>query len=99
MLTWVSRPGQLGLFSLDLELPEDISQEELIAEIGRLNNDPRVHGILVQLPLPAHMNADEVMKTISVEKDADGFDHENIGNLWKSVSTTWRDDQHGNAES
>ena len=71
----------IGIHSVDVSLPETVTQEELLAQIQQLNGDPRVHGILVQLPLPSHMNEAHVLKAIAVEKDADGFSAWNIGNL------------------
>jgi 5,10-methylene-tetrahydrofolate dehydrogenase/methenyl tetrahydrofolate cyclohydrolase len=62
-------------------LPEDISQEELEAAIAELNADPQVHGILVQLPLPDHLDEDRVLSAIALEKDVDGFHPVNIARL------------------
>ena len=74
--------AEIGIHSIDVTVDEDISEEDLIAEIQKLNDDPEVHGILVQLPLPSHINEAKVLKTIEYEKDADGFDAINIGNMW-----------------
>ena len=74
--------AEIGIHSLDVTLDEGISEEALIREVQKLNDDPQVHGILVQLPLPSHMDEAKVLKTIQYEKDADGFDATNIGNLW-----------------
>ncbi len=74
--------AEIGIHSIDVSVDEDISEEALIAEIQKLNDDPEVHGILVQLPLPSHINEAKVLKTIEYEKDADGFDATNIGNMW-----------------
>lgn len=71
----------VGIESLAYELPEDTSQEELEALIERLNADDKVNGILVQLPLPKHMDADGIIRTISPKKDVDGFHPENVGCL------------------
>jgi 5,10-methylene-tetrahydrofolate dehydrogenase/methenyl tetrahydrofolate cyclohydrolase len=71
----------IGLYSVDVDLPESTTQLDVLQEVERLNNDPKVHGILVQLPLPDHINEAAVLKAISVEKDADGFSALNIGNL------------------
>ena len=62
-------------------LPEDISQADLTAEIAALNADPKVHGILVQLPLPDHLDEDETLAAIALEKDVDGFHPVNIARL------------------
>lgn len=72
---------ELGMVSFHHHLPADVSQEELEALIQQLNADRRVHGILVQLPLPAHLNEERVLSLISVEKDVDGFSPLNIGRL------------------
>jgi 5,10-methylene-tetrahydrofolate dehydrogenase/methenyl tetrahydrofolate cyclohydrolase len=74
--------SEIGIHSIDVTVDENISEEELIKEVQKLNDDPKVHGILVQLPLPSHMNEAKVLKTIQYEKDADGFDATNIGNMW-----------------
>lgn len=72
---------KIGVHSVDVDLPDTVSQEELLAEVEKLNQDPKVHGILVQLPLPDHIDEATVLKAIAVEKDADGFSAMNIGNL------------------
>jgi len=74
--------AEIGIHSIDVTVDENISEEDLIAEVQKLNEDPAVHGILVQLPLPSHINEAKVLKTIQYEKDADGFDATNIGNMW-----------------
>lgn len=65
-----------------IELPEDCPEERLLQEIAALNNDPRVDGILVQLPLPKHIDEEKVIAAISPEKDVDGFHPENVARLW-----------------
>ncbi|MFC2146417.1 bifunctional methylenetetrahydrofolate dehydrogenase/methenyltetrahydrofolate cyclohydrolase FolD [Acidobacteriota bacterium] len=70
-----------GITSFGHDLPEDISQEELLKIVQDLNANPDVHGILVQLPLPDHIVEDEILGTISLEKDVDGFHPINIGRL------------------
>lgn len=70
-----------GIRSLAYELPEETSQEELIVLIRELNNRMDVNGILVQLPLPSHMDEDEVIRTISPDKDVDGFHPQSVGAL------------------
>mmetsp|Transcript_5752 Transcript_5752/g.5564 ORF Transcript_5752/g.5564 Transcript_5752/m.5564 type:complete len:438 (+) Transcript_5752:36-1349(+) len=74
--------AEIGIHSVDVTLNENISEDELIREVEKLNSDPKVHGILVQLPLPDHINEAKVLKTIKYEKDADGFDATNVGNMW-----------------
>jgi len=72
---------RLGMRSELHHLPETASQEELLALIGRLNGDPGIHGILVQLPLPDHIDEHSVIGAIAVEKDVDGFHPVNVGKL------------------
>ena len=64
---------EIGINSTVHRLPEETAREELLGLIEKLNNDPTVHGILVQLPLPGHLDEEEVINTISPEKDVDGF--------------------------
>ena len=71
----------IGIESLSYELPESATEEELLSLVDRLNENPVVHGILVQLPLPKHMDADKVIKRISPAKDVDGFHPSNVGAL------------------
>jgi methylenetetrahydrofolate dehydrogenase (NADP+)/methenyltetrahydrofolate cyclohydrolase len=72
---------QCGFKSVQHTLPEDTSQEDLEALIGRLNADPEIHGILVQLPLPASLNSEPVIQMIKPEKDVDGLHVVNAGKL------------------
>ena len=72
---------ELGMHSSDHELPADTSEAQLLALIEQLNNDDRIHGILVQLPLPAQIDTDKVLEAISPLKDADGFHPYNVGRL------------------
>lgn len=71
----------IGIGSLSYELPEDTTQEELIALVEELNSRADVNGILVQLPLPAHIDEDAVIKSISPLKDVDGFHPQSVGAL------------------
>jgi methylenetetrahydrofolate dehydrogenase (NADP+)/methenyltetrahydrofolate cyclohydrolase len=71
----------VGIRSERIEMPADIREAALLAEIDRLNNDPTVHGILVQLPLPPHIEVRAVLERISVAKDVDGFHLYNVGGL------------------
>ncbi|GJM94616.1 hypothetical protein PR202_ga11278 [Eleusine coracana subsp. coracana] len=73
--------AEVGIRSVHVDLPEDISEVALVAEVHRLNADPAVHGILVQLPLPKHINEEKILSEISIEKDVDGFHPLNIGKL------------------
>ena len=72
---------KVGLSSKEIHLRENISQDELIKAIDHLNHDATIHGILVQLPLPKHLLADEILETVSPKKDVDGFHPENVGKL------------------
>lgn len=68
--------------SVDVNLETTVTQDELLSEIDKLNDDPKVHAILVQLPLPDHIDEATILKRIKLEKDADGFLAENIGRVW-----------------
>src|SRR6185437_14345798 len=72
---------QVGFKSFDYDLPADTQQQELYALIDELNADPSVHGILVQLPLPEHINASALIDRIESRKDVDGFSAVNLGHL------------------
>jgi methylenetetrahydrofolate dehydrogenase (NADP+)/methenyltetrahydrofolate cyclohydrolase len=72
---------ELGIFSERHDLPEKTAQEELIALVQKLNKDPKINGILVQLPLPKHLNEEEVLYAIDPKKDVDGFHPVNVGKL------------------
>ncbi len=72
----------IGIKSRSYELPEDIKEDELVALVEDLNADAAVNGILVQLPLPAHINEDRIIRTISPDKDVDGFHPVSVGRLW-----------------
>lgn len=73
--------AEVGMSDRSLHLPESTTEEELLKIISELNNDKSVHGILVQLPLPKHINEEKVILAISPEKDVDGFHPVNVGNL------------------
>ena len=73
--------AELGMTSYHHPVPADISQEDLENLIKELNADPKVNGILVQLPLPSHLDEERVLQLISIEKDVDGFSPLNIGRL------------------
>jgi methylenetetrahydrofolate dehydrogenase (NADP+)/methenyltetrahydrofolate cyclohydrolase len=72
---------EVGIESFGFELPVTASQQDVENLVKKLNEDPKVHGILVQLPLPAGMNEEAVLKLVSIEKDVDGFHPVNIGRL------------------
>ena len=71
----------VGIHSLSYELSEETTEEELLALVEKLNADDTVNGILVQLPLPSHINEDKVIQTISPKKDVDGFHPQSVGAL------------------
>jgi len=70
-----------GIYSDDNRLPADVSQDELLRLVERMNKDPKIHGILVQLPLPDHIDEEEVLLRIHPEKDVDGFHPCNVGRM------------------
>ena len=72
---------ETGIKSYVHALPEETSQKEAVELVCALAKDPNVHGILVQLPLPKHLNAEEILSKIPCEKDVDGFSAENVGKL------------------
>lgn len=71
----------IGIKSLSYELPEETTEEELLALIRQCNEDPKINGILVQLPLPKHIDEDTIIQNIAVKKDVDGFHPQSVGNL------------------
>lgn len=72
---------EVGIYSELIDLPEDISEALLLSAIERLNDNPSIHGILVQLPLPDHIDVNKVLETIDADKDVDGFHLYNLGAL------------------
>ena len=72
---------ELGMHSLLIELPDNVTEGELLAKIDELNNDQSIHGILVQLPIPKHIDEKKVIEFISPLKDVDGFHPINIGRM------------------
>jgi len=72
---------ELGFYSIQDNQPEDITEEDLLSLIGKYNKDSRIHGILVQLPLPKHINETKVLYAIDPRKDVDGFHPVNVGKL------------------
>lgn len=71
----------IGIESVSYELPEETTEEELLSIIDKLNNDPEINGILCQLPVPKHINEDNIIKAIDPSKDVDGFHVANVGAL------------------
>ncbi len=78
----VKAAAYTGMESLLIELPASVSEDELLARIASLNEDPAVDGILVQLPLPGHIDEEKVIDAIAAEKDVDGFHPSNVAGLW-----------------
>ncbi|MGY8665997.1 bifunctional methylenetetrahydrofolate dehydrogenase/methenyltetrahydrofolate cyclohydrolase FolD [Bradyrhizobium sp. UFLA05-109] len=72
---------ECGFLSVTHELPQDVPEDRLLALIDELNRDPAIHGILVQLPLPAHVEPGKVIQSIAPDKDVDGFHLINVGKL------------------
>lgn len=72
---------ELGMKSLIVRMPAETTQEELLAKVDELNNDPSIHGFLVQLPLPCHIDEDAVINAISPAKDVDCFHPSNVGRM------------------
>ncbi len=75
------RCAEVGIHSIGIELPDDVTQAEVEARVRELNADPTIHGILVQLPLPDHLNEESVLSAVELTKDVDGFHPINIGRL------------------
>ena len=72
---------EIGIYSDDNRLPAETTQDELLALVRRMNRDPRIHGILVQLPLPKHIDESAVLLAIDPDKDVDGFHPVNVGRM------------------
>ncbi|KAM3274852.1 hypothetical protein ACQJBY_043698 [Aegilops geniculata] len=72
---------EVGIKSLLAELPRNCTEDEVVDSVSRFNDDPSVHGVLVQLPLPQHMDEEKILNAISLDKDVDGFHPLNVGNL------------------
>ncbi|QFU02056.1 Bifunctional protein FolD protein [Halomonas sp. THAF5a] len=75
----------VGIRSLEYRFDDTLPQAELLSLIARLNRDPEVHGILVQLPLPDHIDEDAVIQAVDPAKDVDGFHRQNAGGLWQGL--------------
>lgn len=75
------RAAEVGIEDYTANFPDDVTQEEVIAKVREFNADPKIHGILVQLPLPKHISDEAVLREISLEKDADGIHPINVGYL------------------
>jgi methylenetetrahydrofolate dehydrogenase (NADP+)/methenyltetrahydrofolate cyclohydrolase len=86
---------QAGLHSVLDQLPSDLSESDLLARVDALNRDPLIHGILVQLPLPAHIDAHKVIEAIDPAKDVDGFHVASAGALMTGMPGFWPCTPHG----
>ena len=86
---------QVGIHSVLEKHPESLSQADLLARVEQLNHDPRIHGILVQLPLPAHIDSHRVIEAISPAKDVDGFHVASAGALMTGLPAYWPCTPHG----
>jgi len=74
--------GDVGIVGRMVRLPADVKQEDLLKEIERLNNDPNVHGIFIQLPMPGHLDENKALNLVLPEKDVDGFNPMSVGKAW-----------------
>ena len=83
----IEKTVEVGFNSIEHKLSEKVSENELIDLVDKLNNDKNVQGILVQLPLPEHVDSDKILDRIKPEKDVDGFHANNVGKLWSGLDT------------
>lgn len=81
---------EAGMHSVTIRLPPETSEADLLATVDKLNRDPEIHGILVQLPLPKHINSEKVLHRIDPAKDVDGFHPMNVGKLVTGDKTAFR---------
>jgi len=81
--------AQVGIHSLLEKTPDTLSEKDLLLKIKALNEDPKIHGILVQLPLPAHIDAQKVIEAVSPDKDVDGFHISSAGALMTGTKGFW----------
>ena len=77
--------AEVGIYSEVNRLPEETTQEELLALVEQYNKNPKIHGLLVQLPLPSHIDETEILKAINPKKDVDGFHVQNAGSLFTGL--------------
>jgi len=87
--------AEVGIYSEERRLPADASQAALLAEVARMNRDPRIDGILVQLPLPRHMDEAAILLAIDPDKDVDGFHPVNVGKMMLGQDTFLPCTPHG----
>jgi len=85
---------ETGIYSIVHKMPNDISEEKILETIKMMNENPNIDGILIQLPLPPHIDTPKVLQTVSPNKDVDGFHPFNVGNLvldmWTASSPVHR---------
>ncbi|MDP1676850.1 MAG: bifunctional methylenetetrahydrofolate dehydrogenase/methenyltetrahydrofolate cyclohydrolase FolD [Bacteroidota bacterium] len=86
---------ELGIYSVTEQVPATISESDLLSMVERFNNDKKIHGILVQLPLPKHIDEQKVIETISPAKDVDGFHPISIGKLMIGIDTFYSATPYG----
>ena len=72
---------ELGMYSVTVTLPAGVSEKDLLKKVAELNKDKKIHGLLVQLPLPKHIDEDKIINAIDPKKDVDGFHPENVGRM------------------
>ena len=87
--------ADVNILSVERKMPAETTQDELMAVVNELNNDDRIHGILVQLPLPKHLDESEVLNNISPDKDVDGFHPYNVGKMMVGEPTFLPCTPHG----
>ncbi|MFL2660892.1 MAG: bifunctional methylenetetrahydrofolate dehydrogenase/methenyltetrahydrofolate cyclohydrolase FolD [Alphaproteobacteria bacterium] len=83
----IEKTKEVGFNSIEHKFSEDISEKKLLEIVSKLNSDNSVQGILVQLPLPKHIDSDKVLDSIKPEKDVDGFHAQNVGKLWSGLNS------------
>ena len=83
----IEKTKEVGFNSIEHKFNEDISEQELLEIVNQLNSDDKVQGILVQLPLPKHIDSDKILDNIKPEKDVDGFHAQNVGKLWSGLNS------------
>ncbi len=83
----IEKTKEVGFNSIEHKLDEKVSENELVNLVDKLNDDKHVQGILVQLPLPDHIDSDKILDRIKPEKDVDGFHAQNVGRLWSGLTS------------
>ena len=78
---------KVGFYSIVHKMPDTISQDEIIETIEMMNNNPRIDGILIQLPLPSHIDTDKILEVVDPKKDVDGFHSYNVGRLVSNLDS------------